>query len=745
MIYMVGSTLSEQRSPDGHIAAEKNIAEMERGVTSSPNVKVLLETGGGNGLVSVDNSNTTVDFRNVQRHQILNHKIQTLEHLGPQDMGHSKTLSDFIVWGMSQFPAKKYALIFWDHGSGINGFGRDVIFHDTLNLDKLQKALLDANQITRKSFEIIGFDACLMASIEVANKIMPFGKYMVASEGIIPAAGWDYSAVLSNLTTYPNQDGISAGRTIADSFAKQFTNPIDMKSVTISVVSLEKIAQAINDINNLSNHLLTIVSDAPSSLLMANAADSTLNLGSNDLSGERCCEVDLFGLLFHIKEKFPVLRYLIDRTQKSMKDAVLYNVRGDSKPNATGLSIYMPISLDQFDNLVTSSNVTLSIDSALKGWQNVINNQYILLRLNKEYPYIDAYIDQGTIKGHIKGAGVSIINLFQLNSTEYDSSTISPTVSPNSLYYDYVMDPNIVRPDGSFEYKWYKQILSLCNEQKCYPTSVVFNTEEKKQFANFIVNIAKSMNSPKTTTGLVYEVNENKGVQEFNLSGIESDMPVYDLEGTVAKQQQQLLKTGYLVYPMANQYKTKPPYLTLVSQSPIQILNPEHFMPKYSNLTRDFHVVYIYACNYSDNCSITTALVPLPYHHATSSWCWSSHILSFLHRHNPSSLCDFNKTSKSDASDITNRLLFWGNVFIRQGNYTQAIQYYNKALGIDPKNVYALNNKGFVLQSVGNNTGAIKYYDKALAVQPNDVYALNHKGFVLQSVGNYTHYYDGHE
>jgi Clostripain family len=313
MIYMVGSDLSEQSSPDGHTAAEKNIEEMERGVTSSPNVKVLLETGGGSGLVPVDSGSTSIDFRNVQRHQIVNHRLQTLDYLGLQNMGDSKTLSDFIVWGMSQYPAKKYALIFWDHGSGINGFGNDVVFHDILNLDKLHKALLDANQITGKSFEIIGFDACLMASIEVADKIMPFGKYMVASEDITPADGWNYSAVLSNLTKYPNQDGLSASKTIANSFAKHSTNPIDIQGITISVISLEKIAQAIKDVNNLSSHLLTTITDVPSSLLMATAADSTSKFGV--VGTNRSGQVDLSGLLFHIREKFPVLGNLVDNSK----------------------------------------------------------------------------------------------------------------------------------------------------------------------------------------------------------------------------------------------------------------------------------------------------------------------------------------------------------------------------------------------------------------------------------------------
>ena len=41
-------------------------------------------------------------------------------------------------------------------------------------------------------FELIGFDACLMASVEMASVASPYAKYMVASEEVEPGSGWDY-------------------------------------------------------------------------------------------------------------------------------------------------------------------------------------------------------------------------------------------------------------------------------------------------------------------------------------------------------------------------------------------------------------------------------------------------------------------------------------------------------------------------------------------------------------------------
>ena len=54
------------------------------------------------------------------------------------------------------------------------------------------------------------------------------------------------------------------------------------------------------------------------------------------------------------------------------------------------------------------------------------------------------------------------------------------------------------------------------------------------------------------------------------------------------------------------------------------------------------------------------------------------------------------------------------------GNHTGALQYFDKALAIQPNDIHALYDKGVALGNLRNYTEAIKYYDKALAIQPYD-------------------------
>jgi tetratricopeptide (TPR) repeat protein len=80
-----------------------------------------------------------------------------------------------------------------------------------------------------------------------------------------------------------------------------------------------------------------------------------------------------------------------------------------------------------------------------------------------------------------------------------------------------------------------------------------------------------------------------------------------------------------------------------------------------------------------------------------------------------------------------------------QGMYEQAIEYFDRALGIDPNNIDALVGKGIALDYLGRYQEAIVYYDSALGIDPNNIDALINKGIALDGLGRYQEaivYYD---
>ncbi len=75
--------------------------------------------------------------------------------------------------------------------------------------------------------------------------------------------------------------------------------------------------------------------------------------------------------------------------------------------------------------------------------------------------------------------------------------------------------------------------------------------------------------------------------------------------------------------------------------------------------------------------------------------------------------------------------------YLDEGNNTEAIPYFDKALAINPNYALALNNKGAALYGLGKYNESIAYFDKALSVNPYYMTALYNKGAALSKLGIY--------
>ncbi|CAD8129465.1 unnamed protein product [Paramecium sonneborni] len=92
--------------------------------------------------------------------------------------------------------------------------------------------------------------------------------------------------------------------------------------------------------------------------------------------------------------------------------------------------------------------------------------------------------------------------------------------------------------------------------------------------------------------------------------------------------------------------------------------------------------------------------------------------------------------------DIT-RVMLKLSVYIAQSvvdnnlkKYQEAIECYDKALLINPKNDQIWNNKGHALRNLNKYQEAIECYDKALLINPQNDQALNNKAlhYIIQRI-----------
>ncbi len=276
-------------------------------------------------------------------------KLRELADWGEVNMGDPKTLNNFVNLATTQFPAKKYALVFGDHGDGWNGIvGDESHGGDTLNLKELPTVFREFTAKTGK-LELIGFDACLMANFETAQALAPYGKAMVASEELEPGDGWSYTPIMQSLTATPTMDGFALGKVVVNAYRDYYLGAAQGgrdKTVTLSVIDLAKIPAVEVAANNLaltSNGFLQ-ANQRDAYLKASRARKASSEFGAGDDGQEGSHFYDLAQYAENLKREQPNATTIAaaDQVITAVKAAVPHKITGDVHARSHGLSIYFP-------------------------------------------------------------------------------------------------------------------------------------------------------------------------------------------------------------------------------------------------------------------------------------------------------------------------------------------------------------------------------------------------------------------
>ncbi len=206
MIYMIASDL-ESRCGE----ATTDLQEIAGSGVDLEKVRVLVCAGGTEHW-----HNEWMDTGSETLLRLTPDGYEKLGSLPLQSMGDPACLAAFLNYCTEQFPAEHYALIFWDHGNGpVMGYGLDTQFEkDGLTLSEMRQAMDQTPFAGELHLDWVGFDACLMASAELACVWQDYADYLIASQEVEPFFGWNY-AFLASCGTLPARD---LSRQIADAY-----------------------------------------------------------------------------------------------------------------------------------------------------------------------------------------------------------------------------------------------------------------------------------------------------------------------------------------------------------------------------------------------------------------------------------------------------------------------------------------------------------------------------------------------
>lgn len=371
MIYISGTNLERE-----YAVASRYLNDLATNLNSD-DINIVVETGGSliwNNKLP-DFANTTVGKIDIPtdklgRFKVEHNNIIDLGAVELNSMGSADTLSDFIKWAKESYPAKRNMFIFWDHGyvepygcmehdeiyfidangNAFNGSDNvqtnsELYENDCLTLDEIRSGF----EAAQCHFDLLGFNTCLSASLEVAGAVEPYADYMVASQESIPANIGLPMQFVSYLSEHPTEGPRSIGTKMVEYYEQDIAimdkltsgqdgNELFTKG-TMSLINLSYIPKIEAAFADIMEKLYYSTYDDVSFSQFQLAAYKCENYGS---------EGNISGNLIDLKSFLTESAKLLNDTDadesilKLLKNAIPASCMGSSRFESNGLSFYFP-------------------------------------------------------------------------------------------------------------------------------------------------------------------------------------------------------------------------------------------------------------------------------------------------------------------------------------------------------------------------------------------------------------------
>lgn len=317
------------------------------------------------------------------RYRVGKGRIELVEHF---EHGHSgncvKDMVDGATWAFTKYPSKHRALFFWDHGVGsldpvwgnmrgslIDGtcmhtgncrhkanayHDRGILFDEKNKIYMTNQQMVDAlhkivhGPLNGQKLDVVGMDACLMAMMEVAYQISPFGNFFVASQEVEQAEGWPYSSFLGPLVT-GTLSPLDFAQTMIHCYGLHYKNK--KPPYTQSLINLATVRDLKDNIDHMVQQLGLCVRHYGASIkaLVQEARRACLHFSTPSYIDLHSFYQELHSRLTHASRHGNVrvghiatLREILTHGMNLIQSSVLANVVSPNFANAKGISIYYP-------------------------------------------------------------------------------------------------------------------------------------------------------------------------------------------------------------------------------------------------------------------------------------------------------------------------------------------------------------------------------------------------------------------
>lgn len=322
------------------------------------------------------------------------------------DGNSSKDLVNSMQWATSKFPAKKYSLILWDHGIGIidpvwgkqspwtSSAARDALgihsdavnsnpriqiegltsnanmllaqnlessvtttMHRGILFNEHSKTYMDNQSLSRalheiktvvlknKKIDLLGMDACLMAMVEIGYLARNYAHYLVASQEVELAHGWNYLPLMQALAEKP-LTAVQAAQCIVSSYQTYYKDKIqfytqsaiNLGGMNTVKDSIDLVISSFKKCQQKNKELLNSFAKIARRSCLQFSASSYVDLHTYYAELEKQLESPAAYGLHGIND----LKTALSLGMKLIEQTVISNTAGKNLARAKGLSIYFP-------------------------------------------------------------------------------------------------------------------------------------------------------------------------------------------------------------------------------------------------------------------------------------------------------------------------------------------------------------------------------------------------------------------
>ena len=343
-----------------------DVTEMcKEGSSEDVHVSVQIDTEGDfEGLIRYEI--TPRDFDGIGYRKVI-------ERLPEKDSGSSKCLQDFMKYALKRYPSRNKNAIVWSHGSGFKAVSRDAGFDyssgNSMDMNEIVKALSNGGINRKNKLNIIGFDACLMAMLEVAHHFSDHAEILVGSQQTEPGNGWPYDQVLKHMKKNPQPHQLA--KNIVNEYIIYYRKT-RQSNVTQSAIIISKTSAAIKSFHDLGTFLSKNLDGYKG--LINRARVSSQNFEYADYIDV----LDFLNILVKsVDSKHEKLRLHCKNVITACNECILHADKyGDAVKGANGLSIWFPCSRESYF-LNRAKYLKLKCNVNGSGWVNFLDEYYL--------------------------------------------------------------------------------------------------------------------------------------------------------------------------------------------------------------------------------------------------------------------------------------------------------------------------------------------------------------------------------